>query len=130
MRSQLAGIRPGLCRQRRGTRAGRAFTLVELLVVIAIIAILAALLLPALSRAKAAADSAVCKNNLRQIGLAISSYVQDTGIYPRRDVAWMMAIRPQIGVAWPENNYARHDGNGLPHGYLGPRPSVYERGIL
>jgi prepilin-type N-terminal cleavage/methylation domain-containing protein len=46
-----------------GTRFS-AFTLIELLVVIAIIAIIAALLLPALSRAKAAAHSSVCKSNL------------------------------------------------------------------
>jgi prepilin-type N-terminal cleavage/methylation domain-containing protein/prepilin-type processing-associated H-X9-DG protein len=61
----------------------KAFTLVELLVVIAIIAILAALLLPALSRAKAQARSTTCKNHLRQMGLALQMFVNDHGnAYP------------------------------------------------
>ena len=48
------------------------FTLIELLVVIAIIGILVALLLPAIQAAREAARRASCKNNLRQIGLALS----------------------------------------------------------
>ena len=56
---------------------GAGFTLIELLVVIAIIAILAAMLLPALQRAKEAAKTAQCVNNLHQISLAMKQYADD-----------------------------------------------------
>ncbi len=59
-----------------------AFTLIELLVVIAVVAVLAALLLPSLSKAKAAAQSARCKSNLHQIGIALKLYTDEFQKYP------------------------------------------------
>jgi prepilin-type N-terminal cleavage/methylation domain-containing protein len=61
-----------LCSRRRG-----AFTLVELLVVISIIAVLIAFLLPALSKARDAANRATCASNLRQLVIATFSYMND-----------------------------------------------------
>ncbi len=69
-------------RSRNPHETGSGFTLIELLVVLAVIAILAALLLPALAKGKAAAQSAACKSNLRQLGVALNMYVGDYDKYP------------------------------------------------
>ncbi len=94
-------------RLRTNTRCG--FTLIELLVVIAIIAILIALLLPAVQQAREAARRSQCKNNLRQIGLAVHNYQSAYGLLP------MSAAIPDAGYGAGTNN-----GSWSVHGRILP----------
>ena len=76
-----------------------AFTLIELLVVIAIIAILAAMLMPALQKARDAAKTATCGNNMGQIGKGLFLYMQDNKDYFPLAQKFSVSILPYLGLS-------------------------------
>lgn len=107
----------------------KAFTLIELLVVIAIIAILIALLLPAVQQAREAARRSACKNNMKQIGLAMHNYHDVFTTFPIGsqvniwNANWRASILPYIDQAPLYNQLTQTptDGNGynLPNTWTG-----------
>lgn len=106
------------------------FTLIELLVVVTIIGVLTALLLPAVQAAREAARQATCKNNLKQIGVALQSYHAQHGVFPegarfhkldkRKSIGWHVLVLPQMEqpalyaeIAPNADGGARHDAGNV-----------------
>jgi prepilin-type N-terminal cleavage/methylation domain-containing protein len=97
-------------------RCRTAFTLIELLVVISIISILIGLMMPAVQKAREAADRTVCANNLKQIGLAMHHYESIFQHLPPARVSptgasWAVVILPWI----EQGNLHRHWNMNAPY---------------
>ncbi len=108
----------------RPLRASKAFTLVELLVVIAIIGILVALLLPAVQAAREAARRTQCKNNLKQIGIALQNIHDAEGALPQGiytdptdakspGLSWLSRLLPYIEEQAKYDQIAQHKPPGF-----------------
>ena len=118
-----------------------AFTLVELLVVVTIIGLLSALLLSAISSAKARGCSAVCKNHLRQMGLGLQMYVDENAqryphwvnpyapefndaVGPVNTRYWWAKLLPYYPVNWLDKAYHCPGYKGAIAGEISPRPPL------
>lgn len=91
---------PGPCCRRGTAQPRRGLTLVELLVVVAIVALLLMLLFPAVQSAREAARATVCRNNLRQMGIALTGYAAHTETFPNGATGWWRKGTTGPWVEW------------------------------
>lgn len=125
----------------RFLRIRKAFTLIELLVVIAIIAVLIALLLPAVQQAREAARRSQCRNQLKQVGLALHNYHDTHRAFPPRNIytanlnhSWMTMILPFVDQAplYSKYNFSlpmfnqRFTQTSATPGVIGTRLPIFE----
>ncbi len=127
-------------------KAKRGFTLIELLVVISVIALLIGLLLPALSRARAAARATKCMANLRNVGIGLATYAQQwNGIVANGTVTELtgnpavLGTRPAYGMQdnstwtrifdWPFGNYEMRIGVLNRYWFLGTATYIAKQDV-
>jgi prepilin-type processing-associated H-X9-DG protein/prepilin-type N-terminal cleavage/methylation domain-containing protein len=112
--------------QKRTVRAREGFTLVELLVVIGIVALLISILLPALNKAREAANRITCASNMRQIGIFMFMYHDEFKSLPaaaftepgNRTISWDDQMNRYLGINNPHDwrDYGRNYTSALDHG--------------